>query len=104
MWTAIGLRQTTVASRHPQMMPAIGKPWHRGAAAEQRRYLVHVAERPAALAVIEFDQRAAPHIRWRHGGIDRWRPLCWPDQCYRCFGGTMPRLALGNGGCASKER
>ena len=43
MWTAIGLRQTTVASRHPQMMPAIGKPWHRGAAAEQRRDLVHVA-------------------------------------------------------------
>ena len=92
MWTAIGLRQTAVASRHPQMMPAIGKPWHRGAAAEQRRDLVHVAERPAALAVIEFEQRAAPHIRRRHGGIDRWRRLCRPDRCYRCLGGIRPRL------------
>ena len=32
VWTAIGW-QTAVVSRYPQMMPAIGKPWHRITAA-----------------------------------------------------------------------
>jgi hypothetical protein len=43
------------------MMLAIGKSWHRVAAAELCCDLVHVAEGPAALAVIELDQRAAPY-------------------------------------------
>jgi hypothetical protein len=38
------------------MMQAIGISWYRITAAELRRDLVYVAERPAALAVIEFDQ------------------------------------------------
>jgi len=88
---SIGWRQANVAPCHPQMMPAVGKPWHRTAATELRRDLVHVAERPAALAVIEFDQRAAPHIRWWRGGIDRWRRLCRPGRCYHFLGGR-PRL------------
>ena len=53
------------------MMQAVGIPWHRITAAELRRDLVHVAKRPAALAVIEFAQRAAPHFRRRRTGIDR---------------------------------
>jgi hypothetical protein len=53
--TALGLRQTAVVSRHPQMMPAVGKAWHRGLATKLRHGLVYVAERPAAFAVIEFE-------------------------------------------------
>ena len=26
MWSAVGLRQSAVVSRHPQMMPTIGRP------------------------------------------------------------------------------
>ena len=33
------------------MMPAVGKPWYRTAATEQRRDLVHLAERPDAVTV-----------------------------------------------------
>ena len=91
VWTVIGW-QTAVVSRHAQMMPAIGRPRHRVAAAELRRDLVHVAERPAALAGVEFKQRATPHIWRRHGGIDRWRRLCRLDRCYRCLSATRPRL------------
>ena len=33
MWTAIRLRQIALVSRHPQMVPAVGKAWDRGVAA-----------------------------------------------------------------------
>ena len=56
VWTAIGLWQIALISRHPQMVPAVGKAWHRVVAAEQRRGLIYAAERPAALAVIELEQ------------------------------------------------
>ena len=74
------------------MVRAIAPPWHRVAAAEQRRDLRHRGERPAALTVVEFEQRAAPHIRWRHGGIGRWRRLSRPDRCYVRLGGSRPHL------------
>ena len=62
MWTAIGSRQIALVSRPPQMVLAVGKPWHRGVAAKLRRGRVYVAERPAAFAVISSssEQRRIP--------------------------------------------
>jgi len=54
--TLLGLRQAPVVSRHPQMVPAVGRSWHRGVAAKLRHDLVYFAKRPAALAVVEFEQ------------------------------------------------
>jgi len=66
--------------------------WHRGVAAKLRHDLVYFAKRPAALAVVEFEQRAAPHFRRWHGGIYRWCRLCRHNRCDRCRGATRPRL------------
>src|SRR6187397_1210826 len=46
--------------RQPPMLRAIAMPRHRLAAAEHRRHLVHFAKRPAAAAIVQFDQRAGP--------------------------------------------
>ena len=90
--TLLGLRQAPVVSRHPQMVPAVGAPWHRGVTAKLLHDLVYIAKRPAALAVIEFKQRAAPHCRGWHGGIYRWCRFCRHDRCDRCRGATRSRL------------
>ena len=67
-----------VAARHPQMVCAIGTIGLRLAAAEQHSDLVHLAERPAAAAVVKFEDRAG------HRAIEGGRrPGCYRRRPFR---------------------
>jgi hypothetical protein len=59
-WTpyAAGNNLSHLSPRHPQMVSTIGTIGLRHAAAEQHSDLVHLAERPAAAAVVKFEDRA----------------------------------------------
>jgi hypothetical protein len=52
------LENVALAVRNPQMVRAIAMSWRRDTAAELRRDLVHLAERPTAAAIVEFPDRA----------------------------------------------
>ncbi len=58
-----------MATRHPQVVRAIGTIGHRHATAEQCRDLVHRAERPVAVAVVKLEDRAGLHLEVWHGAI-----------------------------------
>jgi hypothetical protein len=51
------------------MVLAIAMPRRRGTAAELRRDLMHLAERPMAAAIVEFQDRARIHRQALGGGI-----------------------------------
>jgi hypothetical protein len=70
-----------VATRHPEVVFAIGTIGHRHVAAEQRRDRAHLAERPMAAAVVELEQRSGRHLEVRHRA-DEHR-LCYRGRCFR---------------------
>jgi len=79
-----------VSVRHAQMVRAVATTRHDGTAAEQRRDLVHLAERPVTAPVVELEQRAWPHLQqtqiW-----GRW--LLRPDRRFRC-GARWPHMPI----------